>query len=501
MSVMRRVFILLVTIGCGLVLFSQSNEWKGKYRDVYELHNGHHVVRNSKGLFGLVDQKGVEVIEPSFNAMLYEGPNDGILGVSLDGKKWGYVHISGRVVVPFLYEKVYPFSEGYGVIYDKKRCAMVDVEGKIIVPFIFDIIYPIKNGFAEVVNWCYFDPKSKGDVEFIGGRHGVIDTNGRVVVPLDYDDIGHFCDGIAVVEKNNLFGLIDTNGKMLLRPICKEIKEFNTDGLAECSLYDRWIYIDKSGKLGDEVPGKNKPKRAKIPVDKEKVEALLNSNMVFVKVENSGNNKCPVLPSNGDYFISKYEVTFGLFEQFLDDSGYITTLERKEDKNSVERMLLTSINKNCPVYNVSWKDCLEFCFWLSGITGKMFYMPDEAEWEYAARGGNKSSGYKYSGSNDINEVAWYLSNSGNKVHEVGIKKANELGIYDMSGNAWEWCRNFYDKGVNMEKSLTEDMIAEQRAIRGGAIINDKKYIECDNRQGQKPREPGMIGFRVIYYVD
>ena len=96
-----------------------------------------------------------------------------------------------------------------------------------------------------------------------------------------------------------------------------------------------------------------------------------------------------------------------------------------------------------PVENVSWGDCQVFIRRLNLLTGKKFRLPTEAEWEYAARGGNKSRGYTCSGSNTIGVVAWSLSNSNDKTHEVATKAPNELGIYDMSGNVWEWCEDWY----------------------------------------------------------
>lgn len=96
-----------------------------------------------------------------------------------------------------------------------------------------------------------------------------------------------------------------------------------------------------------------------------------------------------------------------------------------------------------PVEQVSWNDCQEFIEQLNALTGKNFRLPTEAEWEYAARGGNKSKGYTYSGSNDVDAVAWYSDNSESSTHEVKGKLPNELGLYDMSGNVWEWCNDWY----------------------------------------------------------
>ena len=98
-----------------------------------------------------------------------------------------------------------------------------------------------------------------------------------------------------------------------------------------------------------------------------------------------------------------------------------------------------------PVECVSWDDCQEFIRKLNSLTGQHFRLPTEAEWEFACRGGNNSLGYKYSGSDNIDNVAWYCDNSGDETHPVATKSPNELGIHDMSGNVWEWCSDWYDK--------------------------------------------------------
>ena len=100
---------------------------------------------------------------------------------------------------------------------------------------------------------------------------------------------------------------------------------------------------------------------------------------------------------------------------------------------------------NLPVEWISWNDCQEFIRKLNALTGQHFRLPTEAEWEFACRGGNNSRGYKYSGSNYIDNVAWYDGNSGKKTYSLATKLPNELGIYDMSGNVMEWCSDWYEK--------------------------------------------------------
>ena len=124
---------------------------------------------------------------------------------------------------------------------------------------------------------------------------------------------------------------------------------------------------------------------------------------------------------------------------------------------------------NLPVEQVSWNDCQTFIQKLSQLTGKKFRLPTEAEWEYAARGGNKSRGYKYAGSNTIDDVAWYGGNSGNKTHPVKTKQANELGIYDMTGNVQEWCQDWYgDYSSSSQTNPTGPGSAAFRVLRGGS---------------------------------
>ena len=136
---------------------------------------------------------------------------------------------------------------------------------------------------------------------------------------------------------------------------------------------------------------------------------------------------------------------------------------------------------NLPVERVSCDDCQEFIRKLSALTGQNFRLPTEAEWEFACRGGNNSRGYKYSGSNDIDSVAWYDDNSGEQTHPVATKLPNELGIYDMSGNVYEWCSDWYGKysETNPKPLFLYDGVLN--VVRGGCWFSKARYSRSSAR--------------------
>lgn len=135
-----------------------------------------------------------------------------------------------------------------------------------------------------------------------------------------------------------------------------------------------------------------------------------------------------------------------------------------------------------PVEKVSWNDCQEFIRKLNQMTGKHFRLPTEAEWEYAARGGNRSNGYKYAGSNSLGNVAWYTDNSGGETHPVGQKSPNELGLYDMSGNVWEWCQDWFGSySSSSQTNPTGPSIGSFRVYRGGSWNYDARNCRSSIR--------------------
>ncbi len=154
---------------------------------------------------------------------------------------------------------------------------------------------------------------------------------------------------------------------------------------------------------------------------------------------------------------------------------------------------------NLPVEKVSYDDVNEFITKLNRLTGRTFRLPTEAEWEYAARGGRKSRGYKYSGGNDIGSVAWYYGNSGNETHPVKGKIPNELGLYDMSGNVLEWCSDWkgeYSSGS--QRNPKGPSSGSGRVFRGGGWIFSTGYCRVSSRNPCSPSyRSSSFGFRLV----
>jgi formylglycine-generating enzyme required for sulfatase activity len=183
------------------------------------------------------------------------------------------------------------------------------------------------------------------------------------------------------------------------------------------------------------------------------------------------------------FSIGKYEVTQAQWRAVMGDNP--------------------SYNKDCdrcPVEQVSWDDVQIFISKLNQLTGKRYRLPTEAEWEYAARGGSRSKGYQYSGSNNIGSVAWYTDNSGSKTHTVGSKSPNELGIYDMTGNVWEWCSDWYDANYYKSSPSGNPKGASSGSywvLRGGSWGSNAEYCRVAIYISIPPSESGNnLGFRL-----
>ena len=201
-----------------------------------------------------------------------------------------------------------------------------------------------------------------------------------------------------------------------------------------------------------------------------------------------------------DFYIGKYEVTQGQWRAIVGNNpSYFTR------------------GDNYPVERVSWDDIVGtsgatmrlknityyangFIYKLNQLTGKQYRLPTEAEWEYAARGGWSSKGYKYSGSNTVGNVAWYEDNSDNRTHSVGGKSANELGIYDMSGNVYEWCSDWWFASYNyfaVTDPTVTSYLDSRHVVRGGVWYNNAYFARVSCRDyGDAPDLGYGLGFRL-----
>ncbi|NAS30488.1 SUMF1/EgtB/PvdO family nonheme iron enzyme [Flavobacteriaceae bacterium R38] len=190
------------------------------------------------------------------------------------------------------------------------------------------------------------------------------------------------------------------------------------------------------------------------------------------------------------FYISKTEVTVAQYRAYCEAKGIEMPIQPWEE------------NDNNPIANVSWTDAIGYTEWLSKKIGQEVRLPYEAEWEYAAKGGSKSKSYIYSGSDDLQEVAWFEDNSGEQVHPVASKKANELGLYDMSGNVWEWCMDKYDKDFYAKSKVINNpkggVEGDRHTLRGGAWFYKPTYCRVTFRSNATPDYISPVfGFRVV----
>lgn len=159
------------------------------------------------------------------------------------------------------------------------------------------------------------------------------------------------------------------------------------------------------------------------------------------------------------FYLGRTEVTQALWEAVM-----------KENPSKIR-------GANLPVESVSWKDCKEFISRLNRLTGRKFRLPTETEWEYAARGGKYSDDFTYSGSDEVGRIGWFAENSDSTIHAVGQKLDNELGLYDMSGNVWEWCSSSWRDDYSSSKNN------KYRVLRGGSYLDKDDYLRVSNRAG------------------
>ena len=216
------------------------------------------------------------------------------------------------------------------------------------------------------------------------------------------------------------------------------------------------------------------------------------------EMKNPWDDECPahLVTITKPYYLGKTVVTQALWKAVMGNNP-----AHYNGKTFWNSIMGTEAKQNCdnkPVESVSWKDCKVFIDKLNALTGLTFRLPTEAEWEFAARGGNKSRHFQFSGSNDLNEVAWYDKNSGKNTQDVATKLPNELGLYDMSGNVYEWCEDWY--GLYDASEQTDPIGPANglyRIARGGSWRITPRRARSSHRSYDLPdRRDNSLGFRL-----
>ena len=333
-------------------------------------------------------------------------------------------------------------------------------------------------------------------VQFVGD---ILNVKGNVILPLlkeDYETwvyLTHgsrqmqvtaknylplmikFADyGVESVEKNRTYVLVLNQMGMSSNPA-----DVSTT-VSTVSVSPVQVPAVPSNTISDDVI--TIPVKDGICIEMVKVEAGTFMMGATSEMKNPYDDEKPVhqVTLTNDYYMGKYEVTQALWQAVMGKNpSYF-----KGD--------------NLPVNYVRWKDCQRFISKLNSMTGRKFRLPTEAEWEYAARGGKKSRGYQYSGSSNISDVAWYDGNSGDKTHPVGTKQANELGIYDMTGNVLEWCQDWYGSYYSSSQTNPTGATSGSRHVnRGGSWAKNVRRSSPSCRYGAIYVDRDLdLGFRL-----
>ena len=280
-------------------------------------------------------------------------------------------------------------------------------------------------------------------------------------------------------------------GKVLRIPLAKGTYDIKATG-ADNNQFDQ-VYTVKTASTETLLKiSLQSPATVKRPAVGKQNNDDLNPQMIYVQggsfVMGSNNDGDDAKPLHrvtlSNFYIGKYEVSQA---QWIAVMGNNPSSFQDCD--------------NCPVEQVSWYDVQDFIQKLNQKTGKNYRLPTEAEWEYAARGGNKGNGYPYSGSSDINSVGWYSDNSNGKTEPVGEKQANELGIYDMTGNVWEWCSDWYSDSYYKKSPAVNPQgppSGPGRLRRGGGRGDAARACRVAYRVLSAPGfRSSSIGFRLV----
>lgn len=374
------------------------------------------------------------------------------------------------------------------------------------------------------------EPNQYGLIRVQGeeGLWGLINTKGNVLLPLYYEGIGIFSDGLAGIQKNEKLGFINPEGEVVIKPQYDEVTIFK-DGIATVKVGERTYEIDKKGnkinelvqvaqvdenssppKQNSKLPDIGQYEQMQVKQEDTRQKLLAPAGMVYVEggqfVMGNDDGEADERPAHrvnvNSFYMDKYEVTNAQFVNFLKEYGSDRVKEgsyagRALFEEATERVfsrregraaqIIRKGYENQPVRHITWYGANEY----ARFYGKR--LPTEAEWEYAAKGGKNGSKYLYAGSDNAEQVAWYKDNT-NSTKVVGKKRANELGIYDLSGNVAEWCQDWYASNAYSSQNAR---VTQQKVIRGGYYNSPKERLEVTDRESSSPDRNAFVGFRCV----
>jgi formylglycine-generating enzyme required for sulfatase activity len=402
-------------------------------------------------------------------------------------EKYGYKNDKGQVVIRAMYDDAHVFLEDLAAVKVGKLWGFINVYNNMVIPPQFGYAYGFAEGMALISD--------------ARNLYGYVNKTGQLVIPPQYEMAERFKQGIARVKLKKAdkeWICIDKAGKVV---VCVAQSQPKNELKQEKIPPQYKTETEQKTAQNAQTGAENDPKAQQRITPIESITTKVgNVSFEMVKVaggtfkmgsddKEAGNSEKPVHSVTlSDFYIGKYEVTQ---KQWRDVMG------------SDPPELNFKGCDNCPVESVSWDDIQEFLKKLNSQSKTQFRLPTEAEWEFAARGGNASRGFKYSGSENLYEVAWYGDNSKNKTQPVGTKKANELGIFDMSGNVWEWCSDWYDENYYKNSPAQNPKGAASslsRVLRGGSWVTDGQFCRSSIRfnDGAPESRFSYYGFRLVF---
>lgn len=487
----------------------------------------------STQLWGYKNERDVWVIAPAYEVAKAFEPNYAV--VKKDGK-FGMIDKSNSVVLPIQYDEIGDFQilndiartrigNLYGFVSNELRLIILpkysaakNFEGKTnpTAEVTLDGREIVIDGKGECIRNCG-NANTKIDIRV---EITVIDNDGNrlsdATVALEdfiinYDNEGDIESATDEILNTNSNGSINRTLTYLsaslnsinLLAVKDGYKDFETEVTITNNVLRTTIRLEKEGT------------NSKIPLPQ--MVALKGGTFTMGSNDGREDEKPPHQVTLSDFSIGKYEVTNEEYAAFLNAKGNqveggetwinIGGSFSNEKCRILENGKVFSVESGYekhPVIYVSWYGARAYCNWLKEETGQNYRLPTEAEWEYAARGGNRPKNYIYSGSDNPDEVGWYYYNSANKTktHQVGTKRANELGIFDMSGNVYEWCSDWYDEKyyANSQNSTNPQGAAngDYRVVRGGSWLNNFINLRVAYRDGAAPDGRDFsLGFRCL----